>query len=394
MRIVAYAYACEPDKGSEPGAGWGLVRVLGGFAETHVITRANNRASIEAALPSIPERDRLHFHYLDVAGPIAAYKRGQRGVRLYYLAWQRAALRVARDLHETEPFDLAWHLTLGNAWLGSNLGKLETPFVFGPVGGGVRPPRQLLSALGTRGITFEMTRRGLQLWGRWGNPNARAAWDKASLILTQNPETTAWFPRSARPRCRVFQHALLEESAVRDEDGGRETGSFVFLGRLIPWKGLALAIDALARNPGARYLVFGDGPDRTRLEALARHHGVHDRVEFRGSLPRAELGAILENQCAALLFPSLHDDSPLAVAEAAAAGLPVICLDVGGPQIVAKDAAVAVNAEGSRDEVVSRLASAIADRDRWPKSWDRSANTIPARRGVLVDLLSENGLGP
>jgi hypothetical protein len=72
----------------------------------------------------------------------------------------------------------------------------------------------------------------------------------------------------------------------------------------------------------------------------------------------------------------------------------VICLAVGGPPIVAKDAAVAVDATGSRDEVIDRLATAIADRDKWPTTWDRNANTIAARRAVLVDILSDVGLAP
>ena len=53
-RILLSAYACEPVKGSEPGVGWNWVRQLSQFAELWVLTRANNRASIEAAVSRTP----------------------------------------------------------------------------------------------------------------------------------------------------------------------------------------------------------------------------------------------------------------------------------------------------------------------------------------------------
>ena len=72
MRILAFAYACEPGRGSEPGAGWSWARMLAGLGETWVVTRANNREAIEAGLDGLPEADRLHFVYVDLPeGPAA-----------------------------------------------------------------------------------------------------------------------------------------------------------------------------------------------------------------------------------------------------------------------------------------------------------------------------------
>jgi glycosyltransferase involved in cell wall biosynthesis len=392
MRIVAYAYACEPDKGSEPGAGWGLARLLAGFAETHVITRANNRDAIEAALPSVVERDQLHFHYVEPSARWTRWKRGQRGVRLYYLLWQRAALEKARALHGERPFDIAWHLTLANAWLGSNLGSLDIPFVLGPVGGGVSPPRPLTRDLGARGIAYEKSRAALQKTGRYLNPNASAAWKKASLILTQNRETSAWFPPSVQGKCRVFQHALLEPSAVSEEPASGSGATVAYVGRLLPWKGVALGIRAVERVPGLRFEIFGDGSDRERLGSLARDSAAADRIRFRGMVPRNEVGEFLKREAGALLFPSLHDDSPLAVAEAAAAGLPVICLDVGGTPNVAGGAALAVDPSGSPDDVVTRLTRVLSSPETWPRTWDRRANLVESRRQPLIELLRSVGL--
>jgi glycosyltransferase involved in cell wall biosynthesis len=59
----------------------------------------------------------------------------------------------------------------------------------------------------------------------------------------------------------------------------------------------------------------------------------------------------------AMLFPSLHDSAGWAAAEASAAGLPVVCLDIGGPPLLAGPNARVV-AAGPR--VVADLAAALA----------------------------------
>ena len=43
LKIFISAYACEPEKGSEPGIGWNVVNELAKYHEVHVLTRANNQ---------------------------------------------------------------------------------------------------------------------------------------------------------------------------------------------------------------------------------------------------------------------------------------------------------------------------------------------------------------
>jgi glycosyltransferase involved in cell wall biosynthesis len=86
---------------------------------------------------------------------------------------------------------------------------------------------------------------------------------------------------------------------------------------------------------------------------------VDDRVEFRGHVDQPSLFRALTSESDVFLFPSLHDDSPLAVAEAVAAGLPVVCLDVGGPQLIAGRSATVVRTDKRAAGVVADLAVAL-----------------------------------
>ena len=354
MRLLAFAYACEPKAGSEPGAGWAFARMLARVGETWVVTRANNQGPIEAALDQVPERAQLRFVYVDLPPRLMGWKRGQRGLRLYYLLWQALALRRARALHRQVGFDVVWHLTLANAWLGSLAPLVGPTFVYGPVGGGVTMPWRLAPTLGMRGVAYEALRSAARGAGRYANPVARLAWRRASLILTQNAATRDWLPRAHRSKAVVFPNIVLDRAPSPPPPRSPSPVTALFAGRLLPWKGVSLALDAVAQVPDARLVVCGRGPDLHRLRARAAAIGIAERVSFRGQVPRDELLDLM-GTCDVFLFPSLHDEGGWAVAEARAGGLPVICLDRGGPPLLGGRAVPL----GRRAEVVAGLAAAL-----------------------------------
>jgi glycosyltransferase involved in cell wall biosynthesis len=111
-----------------------------------------------------------------------------------------------------------------------------------------------------------------------------------------------------------------------------EEDTFVFVGRLTEQKALPLLLDAVGRVDGARLVLVGDGPERARLEELARP--LNGRVVFTGALPRADVLARLAGARAAVLS-SAWENLPHAAVEALAVGTPVIATAVGGvPEVV------------------------------------------------------------
>jgi len=354
-------------------------------ADVWVLTRANNRASVEYALCDLPERERLHFVYIDLPTWAMRWKRGQRGVRLYYVFWQFAALRAALRLHRTVSFDVAWHLTLANAWLGSAASFARLPFIYGPVGGGIGMPWRLVPVLGLKGAAYELLRAAARAVSRYLSPLPRASWRRANLILVQNRETLDWLPARHRTKSRIVQHAVVA-GVERCRDFGNAGPVALFAGRLIPWKGGELALRALADAPRWRLLVCGEGNDRVRLEGIAQELSILDRVEFCGNLSRSDL-ADLMGRVDALLHPSLHDDAPLVVTEALSHGLPIVCLDRGGPPVLAGDAGLTVrsahNASTVSRELAAALEKALAPGAR-ARAWERAAELTFERMSVQV----------
>jgi glycosyltransferase involved in cell wall biosynthesis len=97
------------------------------------------------------------------------------------------------------------------------------------------------------------------------------------------------------------------------------------VGRLVWQKGFDTLVEAmpavLARRPETRLVVVGDGPERGRLERLARDRGVAGAVAFAGF--RADLPALLA-AFDVLAAPSRREGAPLVTLEAMARGVPVV----------------------------------------------------------------------
>lgn len=111
----------------------------------------------------------------------------------------------------------------------------------------------------------------------------------------------------------------------------------VFVGSLVPEKGLAELIDALAGVSGATLRVIGTGEPAYAAELIARAAGlgVGDRIRWLGQQPQAVVVAELAASDL-LVLPSHMETSPNVVAEAMAAGLPALACAVGGvPAMVA-----------------------------------------------------------
>jgi len=107
----------------------------------------------------------------------------------------------------------------------------------------------------------------------------------------------------------------------------------LYVGRLVPYKGVDLAIEAFARLsvsiPEARLIVAGDGPERDRLEGLAMSLGVEKSVEFLGWIEPAEVPALM-NRGTVVVMPSHREGFPVTGVQAALMARPIVGSRVSG----------------------------------------------------------------
>jgi glycosyltransferase involved in cell wall biosynthesis len=388
-RILVFAYACEPLRGSEPGAGWGVVRTLSELADCTVLVGPEHSHGIrrwqrQSELPGL--------EFIEVAEPTIAFLAKWHRVSwfLLYLAWLRRADRVGRRLHAERPFDAVSHISYPTYWLPTPATDYGVPSLWGPVGGAVTTPLSLWPALGLRGLWDEILDRVSVRAMSW-LPATRRTWQRASVCLIQNQETVARLPRAIRSRAVILNHALLlDVPTIAPRRRGRKC---LYVGALESRKGPRLAVRALAHAPEEVSLVMvGEGPERSALLRLARRLGVAHRLELRGSVSRSEVLALLA-EAAVAVFTGLREEGGVALAEAMSGGVPVIVLGHGGARVLAEaaydPARVAIVEPEAVELTARRLGEAMARFVQQPSNVSTPNLDATEARRLLREKLAE-----
>lgn len=377
MKILLSSFAYAPNVGSEPGVGWRWAAELGKHHEVTVVTDMTRRALVEAEGVQLPPNVRVVYFR---PSWLRAVPLNSTTAQLLYTAWQFGLLGFARRLQREQNFDLAIHCTYGVFRHPSFLGYLGVPFVFGPVGGGEDAPLALKRSIRGREKIKELLRSLLNKVALF-DPFLWLAYAKATLILTKTEDTRRALPWPFRRRAVVYPEIGIDAPAgiqprERQPD---EPLRVLFAGRLLGWKGAHLAIRAVAQAKAqgvpVEFTLLGKGPFEAELRKIAIEVGLQDSIRWVSHMPQHELFALYQSMHC-LLFPSLHDSSGNVVLEAQANGLPVVCLDLGGPATLVTPETALVVATHCLDEagvlqgLVDALGKLAADEgERMAMAW-------------------------
>lgn len=337
-KVLVSAYACEPNGGSEATIGWKFVNEIAVNNKVWVITRESNKGSIER-IEQTYIHPNIRWLYFDYPPMIRFWKRGARGLRLYYYLWQIGIYFKLRKINKEINFDIVHHVTFVNYWLPSFLSFLPVPFIWGPVGGGESVPYQLYKNFSLKHKIFELLRNFGQAIHAF-NPILRFNAKRTTLAIAANNETADKMRKIGYKKLVILSQVAIDDEQLEilgsHEFKNSDSFRFYSVGRLIPLKGLSFAIRAFydlskkIDNNSVEYLIIGDGEQKGQLSEMIRNLNLTHQVKLLGFKKQPEVFEIMKT-CDVLVFPSLHDSGGLVVTEALAAGKPVICLDTGGP---------------------------------------------------------------
>lgn len=334
MKILLSAYACEPDKGSEPGVGWNwAIEIAKRGHEVVIFTRSNNKEVIQSVEKF---NEILQFEYYDLPIYLMSIKK-LFGVHLYYFLWQIGLFFKTKKYLQYNDVDIIHHITFVSIRKYSFLCFLGKPFYYGPLGGGETCPSYLLKNIGFKNYIIEKIRNGLN-WSLKFNLLSNIIFRKARIIFVTTDESRNYLNKRHYNKTIVAPAIGIESFKKRVFKKKITAGEFklLFAGQFIYWKGLQIAFDSLKElkkmDIPFKLTLIGEGPFKKNLQVLAANFGIDENINWIDWLPRGELQKVYKSNDV-FIFPSLHDSGGMVVLEAMQQGIPVVCFNLGGPKI-------------------------------------------------------------
>ena len=341
MKVFVIAFACEPNRTSEPGVGWNIVGELAKHHDLTVLTRCNNRKDIEAHIAANPTASygKIHWEYYDLAEWFHRLKKKLPcGIQLYQELWQRGAAKKYKD--EFEKYDIVHHLTFGSIFFTPWAAKYSDKFVWGPIGGASGAMEDaFLKNESVKSRISEMFYRLVAWYSFHPAPWAAGLRRKCRAILFRTSELAAAAKLEPGQITAVIpETAYAGEVVPRQYKTDRHPLKIMSVGRLIPLKGVKYTIQAFARflesGGDGELHIYGDGPLRSELESLVTSLTTNDQrlttnIFLHGNVPNSEILAALDS-ADVLIHSSFREGGSWTILEAMAHGVPVICQDRAG----------------------------------------------------------------
>lgn len=286
-----------------------------------------------------------------------------RAVHPGYIEFFLRARKVIREVVSQQEINLCHHLTPRSFRYPSPFITIPTPFVVGPFHGGLKAPA-VMKELGTKEELFYKLRT-LDRVRLHVDLLLRRHYKKASRLVISAPYVKDVLLPCYRAKCVVIpppppHYAETGKSVSIERYHENSTLQMMFVGRLVPSKGLELLLLAISicRNKNIRLSVYGRGPLEKHFHTLSSKLGLSDRIVWKGFVPYDEIRIAYYNYDV-FAFPSLKEPTGIALTEAMACGLPAICVDAGGPAYIVQDDCGIKIPLSNKEQMVKELANAI-----------------------------------
>ena len=168
---------------------------------------------------------------------------------------------------------------------------------------------------------------------------------------------------------------------------GPEEFVFLFVGQHIWQKNVRFIIDGLEKIKDLKFRMFfvGTGPAADEMKDLVREKGLENHVTFTGMLTSREEITRYYAVADVFLFPSLYDNAPLVVREAAALHTPSVMIDESTAATILKDGENGFLVPNNLDAFTARLRELLADPERVHRVGVQASHSIVRSWEDVVD---------
>jgi glycosyltransferase involved in cell wall biosynthesis len=366
LKILLSAYACEPNRGSEPEVGWKWAVTLSKMGhEVHVVTRLNNKEVIENYLSKnkIPN---LFFIYFDYPKWLLKLIKGKANAYsyFYFYIWQIGIYFAVKPFIKKIKFDFIHHVTFVSIRIPSFLCFYNVPFIFGPISGGDKIPIQLRKKFPYLLMIKEFI-RDINNYFIKISPLINVVFLKSHKIYVTSEQTKKLIPLKFHNKTEQLL-AIGSDHFLDKEFNFIEKRKFniCFAGNLIHIKGLSIVLKTIYKMnlSNIDLTIIGTGNIESELKEKAIKYKINHQIKWLGQINRYDL--IQEfKKSNLLLIPALRDSGGLVILEAMSVGVPVATLNIGGPGIIVNnDCGILVNVKNkNEDEIAEEFSMLIND---------------------------------
>ncbi|MEH2515742.1 glycosyltransferase involved in cell wall biosynthesis [Bradyrhizobium sp. AZCC 1610] len=352
LRVLLIAEAANPEWTSVPLVGWNLSRALLKHADVHLVTQIRNRdALLRHGLIEGQDFTAIDNEYIaSRLIALAAKLRGGVGKGwttisafsvLSYYSFEQELWKLFEKQLVAREFDLVHRITplspTNPSLIANRLARLSIPFVLGPLNGGVPWPKGFTHRQHAEHEWLSHVRGLYKLM-----PGYRSTRRKCAAIIVGSKFTQQEMPRWALGKCIYIPENAVDLELFNSPRISQKASPIqaAFVGRLVPYKGADIAIEAAVqflRAGSLQLQIIGDGPQKDFLIAKVKKLGVERSVQFHGWLSQQEVQKRL-SACDFLVFPSIREFGGGVVLEAMALGVTPIVADYGGPSELVDEA--------------------------------------------------------
>ena len=369
MKILLSAYACEPNKGSEPEVGWKwAINLVKAGHEVYVVTRFNNKKTINKYLKNKNILN-LNFIYFDYPKWFVTIIKGKKKSYsyLYFILWQLGICFKVKEYVKKINFNYIHHVTFVSCRIPSFLCLYNIPFIFGPISGGDTVPLKLRKNFSLISKTKEYLRDLSNLYLKI-SPLMNLVFSRAKFIYVNSNATKKIIPK-------IYHHKVKKLLAIavdykKDISKKRKKKknnifSIIFAGNILEIKGIFILIKVFSKliknNYKVKLNIIGNGNFKKKTIEITKNYGIYNKIKFTNKINQKKLfNDFIQSDL--LLMPALRDSGGFVVLEALSNGLPVATLNLGGPgEIINNKCGIKINVI-NKDEnfVTERLYKSIA----------------------------------
>ena len=372
-RVLIIAENCNPEWTSVPLVGWSHYQALTRVVDAHLVTQIRNRdALIRAGL--VEGKDFTAIDSEKIAGP--AHKVGERlrggtgkgwTTKMVFnmignVYFQRLLRQQFEPRLKAREFDIVQHITMLSPTVpvkfASCCHKHGVPFIWGPINGGLPWPKGFRDAIRQEREWLSKLRSAYKLL-----PGYRSSRRDSSAILVGSIDTFNQMGAKYHHKCFYLPENAIDPARfapVVDRPTPTLPLRVCFLGRLVPYKGADMLIDAcepMLRDARLILDIIGEGPQRAALDAMIRARSIPN-VHLLGNIAHDQLSATLASYHV-LGFPSIREFGGAVALEAMALGVVPVVPNYGGLGELVSPASGFLIEMGTRVQIVERFRSTL-----------------------------------